>query len=133
MSALSVIFVWKENSTRSNSAKFINWGDHVNSVPDLAASPPAYSSSSVTTYISAISYVHKLAGVADPTEAPLIIQILKRYRKLTPITDVRLPIILPVLRNLIGAFEHSLYHITSLVSCLPRVLQHFLLFSALGS
>ena len=35
----------------------------------------SYSSSSVTTYISAISYVHKLAGVADPTEGPLIIQI----------------------------------------------------------
>ena len=35
----------------------------------------SYSSSSVTTYISAISYVHKLAGVADPTETPLIIQI----------------------------------------------------------
>ena len=68
----------------------------------------SYSSSSVTTYISAISYVHKLAGVADPTETPLIIQILKGYRKLTPVNDVRLPITLPVLRNLIRAFEHSL-------------------------
>ena len=68
----------------------------------------SYSSSSVTTYISAISYVHKLAGVADPTEAPLIIQILKGYRKLTPVNGVRLPITLPVLRNLIRAFEHSL-------------------------
>ena len=68
----------------------------------------SYSSSSVTTYISAISYVHKLAGVADPTEAPLIIQILKGYRKLTPVNDIRLPITLPVLRNLIRAFEHSL-------------------------
>ena len=37
----------------------------------------SYSSSSVTTYISAISYVHKLAGVADPTEAPLITQIFE--------------------------------------------------------
>ena len=26
--------------TQSHSAKFLNWGDHVNSVPDLAASPP---------------------------------------------------------------------------------------------
>ena len=68
----------------------------------------SYSSSSVTTYISAISYVHKLAGVADPTEAPLIIQILKGYRKLTVVNDVRLPITLPVLRDLIRAFEHSL-------------------------
>ena len=25
--------------TQSHSAKFLNWGDHVNSVPDVAASP----------------------------------------------------------------------------------------------
>ena len=55
----------------------------------------SYSSSSVTNYISAISYVHKPAGVAGPTEAPpLIIQILKGYWKLTPVNDVRLPITL---------------------------------------
>ena len=27
-------------STQSYSAKLLYWGDHVNSVPDLAASPP---------------------------------------------------------------------------------------------
>ena len=40
MSTVSAIFVLKENGTQSHSAKFLNWGDHVNSVPDLAASPP---------------------------------------------------------------------------------------------
>ena len=40
MSAFSAIFVLKENGTQSHSAKFLNWGDHVISVPDLAASPP---------------------------------------------------------------------------------------------
>ena len=40
MSALSAIFVLKENGTQSHSAIFLNWGDHVNSVPDLSASPP---------------------------------------------------------------------------------------------
>ena len=43
-SALSAIFVLKENGTQSHSAKFLNWGDHVNSVPDLAASPPWWES-----------------------------------------------------------------------------------------
>ena len=38
MSAFSAIFVFKENGTQSHSAKFRNWGDHVKSVPDLAAS-----------------------------------------------------------------------------------------------
>ena len=41
MSVFSAIFVFEENRTQSHSAKFLNWGDHVNSVPDLAASPPA--------------------------------------------------------------------------------------------
>ena len=40
MSALSVTFVLKENGTQSYSAKFHKWGDHVNLIPDLAASPP---------------------------------------------------------------------------------------------
>ena len=34
---------WREIGTQSHSAKFLNWGDHVNSVPDLAASPPCFS------------------------------------------------------------------------------------------
>ena len=66
-------------------------------------------SSSVTTYPSAISYVHKLAGVTDPTETPVIIQVLKGYRKLAPVSDVHLPITLPVLRQLVRAFDHSLF------------------------
>ena len=40
MSVFSAIFVLKENGTQSHSARFLNWRDHVNSVPDLAASPP---------------------------------------------------------------------------------------------
>ena len=30
---------WRKIGTQSHSAKFLNWSDHVNSVPDLAASP----------------------------------------------------------------------------------------------
>ena len=67
-----------------------------------------YASSSVTTYISAVSYVHKLAELADPTDSPLIVQILKGYRKLAPVNDVRLPITLPVLRQLISTFDHTI-------------------------
>ena len=33
------LFWWKIGN-QSHSAKFLNWGDHVNSVPDLIASPP---------------------------------------------------------------------------------------------
>ena len=43
MSVFSAITVLKENGTQSHSAKFLNWGDHVNSVPDLAAALPGKS------------------------------------------------------------------------------------------
>ena len=39
-SAFSAIFVLTVNGTQSHSAQFLNWGDHINLVPDLAASPP---------------------------------------------------------------------------------------------
>ena len=64
-----------------------------------------YASSTVTSYLSAIGYAHKLAGVNDPTETAIIRQILKGYRKLAPVRDVRLPI--PILRQLVAAFQHT--------------------------
>ena len=59
----------------------------------------------MTTYVSAIGY--KLAGVNDPTEATIIIQLLKGYRKLAPVRDVRLPITLPLLRQLIRSVDYT--------------------------
>ena len=61
-------------------------------------------SSIVTSYLSAIGYAHRLTGVNDPTETALIRQILKGYSKLTPAHDVRLPITLPILRQIIASF-----------------------------
>ena len=61
----------------------------------------------MTTYVSAIGYVHKLAGVNEPTEATIIILLLKGYQKLAPVRDVRLPITLPLLRQLIRSFDYT--------------------------
>ena len=36
--------------TQSHSAEFLNWGDHVNSVPDLAASPPWWNVTDVESW-----------------------------------------------------------------------------------
>ena len=72
-----------------------------------------YTASSVTTYVSAISYVHQLAAVDDPTEAAIINQLLKGYRKLAPTRDIRLPITLPILNKPLGSFQHSLISISN--------------------
>lgn len=66
-----------------------------------------YASSTVTSYLSAIGYAHRLAGVNDPTETVLIRQILKGYSKLAPAHDVRLPITLPILRRIIASFQRT--------------------------
>ena len=67
-----------------------------------------YASSTVLTYISAMGYVHRLAGLPDPTESHLIKTALKGYVKLAPSIDKRLTITLPILLQLGNAFNHTL-------------------------
>lgn len=66
-----------------------------------------YASSTVTSYISAIhvSYIHKIAGVANPADTMINRQILKGSRKLLPAHDV--PITLPLLKQIISPFKHT--------------------------
>jgi hypothetical protein len=54
-----------------------------------------YASSTVNTYVSALGYLHKLSGSADPTKVFYIMQMLKGYLKLGCRLDTRLPITLP--------------------------------------
>ena len=61
----------------------------------------SYASSTVNTYISAIGYSHKLSGLFDPTRVFYIIQMLKGYGKSGSRLDSRLPITLPILKNLL--------------------------------
>ena len=60
-----------------------------------------YSSSTVNTYLSALSYSHKLAGLPDPTRVFYITQMLKGYGKNRARLDSRLPITHPILQRLI--------------------------------
>ena len=60
-----------------------------------------YAHSTVNTYISALSYSHKLLGLPDPTRVFYIIQMLKGYGKTGSQLDSRLPITLPILQSLL--------------------------------
>ena len=62
-----------------------------------------YAPSTVNTYVSAISYSHKLYGLPDPSKAFLIVQMLKGYGKVGFRLDSRLPLTLPILHRLIQA------------------------------
>ena len=60
-----------------------------------------YASSTVQSYISALGYLHKLAGFVDPTRSFLLSQIIKGYGKLSARPDSRLPITPTILKRLI--------------------------------
>lgn len=65
-----------------------------------------YAPSTVSTYVSAVGYCHKLSGFPDPTKAFFIIQMLKGYGKLGSHLDSRLPITLPILHRILGSSAH---------------------------
>ena len=73
-------------------------------------------SSTIRSYLSAISYVHKLKGLCDPTQAFLINKLLTAVSRQGS-CDIRLPISQPVLHQLVGslgrtassAFQRTLY------------------------
>ena len=60
-----------------------------------------YAASTVNTYVSALGYCHRLAGVNDPTKVFWVLEMLKGYGKLGSRQDTRLPITLPILRNML--------------------------------
>lgn len=62
-----------------------------------------YASSTVNSYVSAIGYSHKLAGLHDPTKSFFINQMLKGYGKIGCRLDSRLPITLPILYRIVWA------------------------------
>lgn len=60
-----------------------------------------YAASTVSTYISALGYFHKLHGHADPSKNFIISQMMKGYSKIDTRLDSRLPITLPLLHRLV--------------------------------
>ena len=56
---------------------------------------------SLSTYCSAISYVHKLQGLPDPTTSVAIKKLLIGARRQNPSKDIRLPITTSILKKLV--------------------------------
>lgn len=60
-----------------------------------------YAPSTTNTYVSALGYCHRLAGFDDPTKVFWVLEMLKGYGKLGSRVDTRLPVTLPILRNIL--------------------------------
>ena len=62
-----------------------------------------YASASITSALSAISYIHKMHDVADPTAAFVIKKLLQGASKLRPSIDFRAPVTKPILYSLVSS------------------------------
>ncbi|XP_062574792.1 uncharacterized protein LOC134236633 [Saccostrea cucullata] len=62
-----------------------------------------YSASSIASHVSALSYLHKLLNLPDPTQTFIVRKLLKGCSRLLPSQDTRLPITKEILHKLINA------------------------------
>lgn len=76
-----------------------------------------YAASTITSYLSAVSYIHKLNNFRDPCSSFLIQKLLLSARKLRPSQDVRIPITRKILHQICdvlpvtvsNAFESAMF------------------------
>lgn len=68
-----------------------------------------YSPATVTTYMSSISFIHKLKNMDDPTCSFIIKKMLEGFRRLRSIRDVRLPITKELLVKICSALQSVCY------------------------
>ena len=66
-----------------------------------------YAPSTVITYISALGFPNRLAGLPDSSKIEMIQLALRGYSKLNPSRDSRLPITLPLLENILSSCNHT--------------------------
>ena len=69
-----------------------------------------YAPSSVIFTVSAISYFHKLNGLPDPAKDFIIAKLLTGAQNLGTVSDVRLPVTMPILVQLISALVITLHY-----------------------
>ena len=60
---------------------------------------------SISTYLSALGFVHKMQGFTDPTSAFLVTKLVAGAYRLNHRPDIRFPISVPILNSLIDCLE----------------------------
>ncbi|XP_062590358.1 uncharacterized protein LOC134251958 isoform X1 [Saccostrea cucullata] len=65
------------------------------------------SPSTITSHVSAISFVHKIFDFHDPTHSFIVRKVIKGAQNLARTVDTRLPITKPILIKLLSALDHT--------------------------
>ena len=66
-----------------------------------------YSSNSIASHLSAISYIHEILNIHYPTQAFVAKKILKGCQSLNPSKDSQLSITPEILQKILNALEHT--------------------------
>ena len=66
-----------------------------------------YAPTTVISYVSAISYAHKMSGITDPCSVFAVQKVLAAATRIGPSVDYRLPITLNILSNLTKSVDHT--------------------------
>lgn len=90
------------------------------------------SSATIYSYISAISFVHKLEGMADPTSSFFIKKLLKGVHNTKRRYDCRLPITLDILAKLCYATDKVITSFRKALLCRSMFLLAFHAFLRIG-
>ena len=83
----------------------------------------SFAPSTISTYLSAIGYVHKMLALPDNTQSFLVDKLVVGAYRLGHKIDIRLPITIPVLNNLVRAIPAVLA--SSYEQCLFRAMYLF--------
>jgi integrase len=65
------------------------------------------SATTIASHISAISYIHKISALPDPTNTFIVKKILKGTQNLKTNLDARMPITKPILVKILNAVDHT--------------------------
>lgn len=86
----------------------------------------------ISTYLSAVSYVHKLKHNSDPTDSFLVKKLVAGSYRLCPSVDMRLPITVQVLNKLLSSLVHTAKNPFELVLFRAMFLFAFSAFARVG-
>lgn len=91
-----------------------------------------YSSSSIASHVSALSYIHKIVNAPDPTQTFIVRKLLKGCHKLLPSQDARLPITLSIMHKILSALVFTVPNASNRVLLQSLFLLCFNAFLRLG-
>lgn len=80
----------------------------------------SYAPATISSYVSALGYAHKLADLPDPSASFLVRKALQTVRKMKPAFDKRLPITKNILEKLFLAAEQVFKDIYIKKTCISQ-------------